>query len=90
MKASGGREVYGFSGGPLTAFREGWAIIPFMQRPHFWRRYELTRRFKTLCGVVNDLDDAHPGITPLAPGDFMAARCATCARIHSRAGRFIA
>lgn len=90
MKTADGREIYGLSGGPIAKFREGWAIIPFVERPHFWRRHEMTRRFKSLCGVVNDLNGAHPGISPLAPGVFMEARCGTCKRINLRRGRFVA
>jgi hypothetical protein len=84
MKTSDGREVYGVSGGPIERFREGWAIIPFVRKPHYWKRYEASRRFITLCGLVNNLDNSRPGITPLAPGVFMEARCGNCKRMHQR------
>lgn len=79
--------TYGISGGQIERFREGWAIIPFIRKPHFWRRRELTRSFLSLCGVVHDLNEAHPGIKPLAPGDFMVDRCKSCRKKRQRVQR---
>lgn len=73
------------SGGPITAFREGWAIIPFVDKPHFWRRQDLGRKFLSACGLTNDLTNARPGIVPLEPGGFMATRCKRCSK--ARRGR---
>lgn len=82
MKAADGHEVYGISGGPIERFREGWAIIPFVHRPHYWRRRELTREYSSLCGL--ERAPWHPGIHPLAAGDFMEARCGHCQRKRQR------
>jgi len=73
--------VYGISGGPIDRFREGWAIIPFIRKPHYWRRRELTKQFRSFCGI-----DVAPGrgVGPLAPGDFMVERCKHCAKKHGR------
>lgn len=74
--------VYGISGGPIVKFREGWAILPFFGgrhcHPHYWKRRELERTYDSLCGHTHQLH--HPGVTPLEPGVFMAARCKLCAR----------
>jgi hypothetical protein len=79
--------TYGISGGLIERFREGWAIIPFIRKPHFYRRVELTRRYLTLCGIVRDLNDSHPGIKPLGPGEFMVDRCKSCSKKHQRVKR---
>jgi hypothetical protein len=84
MNSADGHELHGISGGPIQRFRQGWAIIPFVRKPHYWKRYEASRRFIALCGLVNNLDGARPGITPLEPGVFMEARCGNCKRIHQR------
>ena len=101
MKSSlTGREVYGISGGPIEEFREGWAILPVQrsfQKPHYWRRIELTNRYASLCGVHGALATAQQlhargmphakSVKPFAPGVFMEARCAHCARIRQRQTR---
>lgn len=75
--------VYGVSGGPIDQFREGWAIIFPLHKPHYYRRRDLTRRFLSLCGIDRDLSAAHPGINPLAPGVFMLERCKHCSAKHT-------
>jgi len=103
MKTADGRDVYGISGGPMDQFREGWAILPVqasMQKPHYWRRIELTSRYVALCGIKGALatheELAARGfvhmktITPLEPGVFMAARCGTCQRMRQRQTRYFA
>lgn len=84
MKTSDGREVYGISGGPIEQFREGWATIPFIMKPHYWKRHDLSRLYLSLCGLRNDLNKKHPGISPLAPGVFMEARCGNCKRMRQQ------
>jgi hypothetical protein len=79
--------THGISGGPINQFREGWAIIPFIHKPHYWRRIQMQRRFRSLCGIDHDtsgfLNDGR-GFNPLAPGVFMVDRCKNCSRKHSR------
>lgn len=79
--------VYGISGGPIEQFREGWAIVPFVLKPHYWKREGLTRVYHALCGV--SVGPTHPGVGPLAPGVFMIERCKRCAKAHDRAVRAI-
>ena len=103
MKTTSGREVFGISGGPIEQFREGWAILPVqasMQKPHFWRRIELTSKYIALCGIKGALATAQElhergmphahSIQPLEPGVFMEARCGTCQRMRQRQTRFVA
>lgn len=71
-------KVHGISGGPIERFREGWAIIPFIDKPHFWKRRDLDRAYDSLCGL--SIGPTHPGISPLTPGVFMVARCKRCIR----------
>lgn len=83
-------KVYGISGGPVEQFREGWAIIPFIRKPHYWRRRDLTRRFLSLCGIDHDVSgfiNGGRGINPLAPGVFMVERCKNCSKKHQRVRR---
>jgi hypothetical protein len=68
--------VYGISGGPIEGFREGWAIIPFMEKPHYWKRRELQRVYDSKCGLT--IGPTHEGVGPLAPGVFMVERCKRC------------
>lgn len=74
--------TYGISGGPIEQFREGWAIIPFIRKPHFWRRRDLTRTYLSLCGISHG--ETHKGIKPLAPGVFMVDRCKRCGAKRQR------
>lgn len=99
MRASDGHEVYGFSGGPIEKFREGWAILPMVGgKPHFWIRIELSNRYRALCGLNGALASREDlvargmlharGVQPLEPGVFMAARCGNCQRMRQRQTRF--
>ncbi len=74
--------VFGISGGPIDRFREGWAIIPFVRKPHYWRRVELERRYTSACGL--EIGPTHPGVGPLEPGVFMVERCKRCAKVRDR------
>lgn len=70
-----------FSGGAIAGFREGWAIIPFSHKPHYWQRRDLTHEFTALCGFEIDQTNYHPGAqVQFAPGNFMNERCKRCAR----------
>lgn len=73
--------MYGISGGPIDRFREGWAIIPFIRKPHYWRRVELQRLFVSLCGINRS---PSRGIEPLSPGVFMVERCKRCSKKHQK------
>lgn len=83
--------AYGISGGPIEQFREGWAILPFVgDKPHFWRRVQLSNRYIAECGARGELATAQQlhdrgmphaqSIKPLEPGVFMEDRCKLCAR----------
>lgn len=76
--------TYGISGGPIEKFREGWAILPFVRKPHYWKRRELTQRYSSLCGMAREV---RQGIVPLEPGVFMIDRCRHCRRYHDTFGR---
>lgn len=95
MKTADGREVYGISGGPIEGFREGWAILPMVgDKPHHWRRIDLSNRYISLCGlkgalatretlVARGMPNAHC-VKPLEPGVFMEARCGNCQKKYQR------
>ncbi len=70
--------VCGISGGPINQFREGWAIIPLISKPHYWLRRGLERCYDSLCGLA--IEQTHPSAKPLSPGIFMAERCKRCER----------
>jgi hypothetical protein len=99
MKTADGREIYGISGGPIENFREGWAILPFVGKPHYWRRIDLSNQYRALCSLIGYLatreqlvDRGMPhahSIKPLEPGVFMEARCGHCQRIRQRQTRFV-
>jgi hypothetical protein len=86
MTRSGGKphrpKVHGISGGPIDRFREGWAIIPFITKPHYWKRRDLERTYDSLCGL--NIGPTHPGVDPLTPGVFMVERCKHCVRKRQR------
>lgn len=82
MTNSAPMSVYGISGGPIEKFREGWATIPFIFKPHYWKRRDLERSYDSLCGLA--IERTHPGVSPLAPGVFMVERCKHCIRKHQR------
>lgn len=70
-----------FSGSHIPGFREGWAIIPFSRKPHYWHRDDLTHRYTALCGFQIDQTNYHPGgQVQFAPGNFMSERCRRCDR----------
>lgn len=70
-----------FSGAAVAGFREGWAIIPFSRKPHYWMRIDLTHEYTALCGFQIDQTKYHPGAqVQFAPGNFMNERCKRCAR----------
>ena len=71
--------VYGISGGPMEQFREGWAIVAFTQKPHYWKRRDLTHVYDAMCGFMVDQSNYHPGARVcLEPGVFMEERCKKC------------
>lgn len=75
-----------FSGGLVTDFAGGWALIPFIgEKPHYWEnRDDIAREvgmdmsgdrqvWKSLCGVWGS---THAKVPPLGAGDFgMCKRC---------------
>jgi len=91
MKATDGtnREIYGFSGGHIEQFREGWAVLPFCGKPHYFRRKDLTHVYTALCGFTVDQTHYHPGTRKqFEPGVFMSARCGNCQRKRQKETRF--
>jgi len=91
--------TYGISGGPIENFREGWAIIPLIRKPHYWRRRGLTTEYSSLCGMHGRLPTqdelrAHGmpharQMKPLDPGVFMVDRCKTCRRRREVQARYL-
>lgn len=74
---------YSISGRHIEGFREGWAILPFNHKPHYWRRKDLSLVFTSLCGFEIDQTNYHPGAQrQFAPGVFMVDRCKLCIRRH--------
>lgn len=70
-----------FSGAAIEGFREGWAVIPFGFKPHYWMRRDLTHEFTALCGYSIDQTNYHPGAqVQFDPGGFMPERCKRCER----------
>lgn len=68
-----------FGGAAIAGFREGWAIVPFSRKPHYWKRLDLTHEYTALCGFHIDQTNYHPGAqVQFAPGGFMAERCKRC------------
>lgn len=68
-----------FGGAHIDGFREGWAIIPFNRKPHYWKRQDLTHKFTALCGFQIDQTNYLPGgQRQFAPGDFMDECCKRC------------
>lgn len=65
-------------------FREGWAVIPFIHRPHFWRREGEERLYVASCGVRNDLRGAHRGVHPLTTDGRHGDTCQNCMRAVRR------
>lgn len=75
------------SGGAIDGFRDGWAILPFLHKPHYWRRQDLSHRYRALCGAEIDQTAYHPGARKaFAPGEFMVERCQRCAKKHPSSG----
>lgn len=69
-----------FSGGPIEAFREGWAKMVFHgDLGHFWRVNEASGEVRSYCGMVLPFPtNAHPlnvGNWPL---------CKRCRKIATR------
>lgn len=74
-----------FGGAAVPGFREGWAIIPFSRKPHYWERVDLTHQYTALCGFEIDQTNFHPGAqVQFGAGDFMAERCKRCERRASQ------
>lgn len=74
-----------FSGAQIAGFREGWAIIPFNRKPHYWKRIDLTHQYVALCGFEIDQSGIIPGgQVQFAPGGFMDERCKRCERKANR------
>lgn len=70
-----------FGGAHIAGFREGWAIIPFSRKPHYWKRIDLTHEYTALCGFQIDQTNYHPGAqVQFDPGGFMDERCKRCDR----------
>lgn len=70
-----------FGGAHIAGFREGWAIIPFNRKPHYWKRKDLTHEFTALCGFQIDQTNILPGgQKQFAPGGFWNDRCKRCER----------
>lgn len=68
-------------------FREGWAIIPFIQKPHYWIVEAWSTDgdihiYRSRCGVWASLEDAQ---NPLVPGNF--PKCKRCERSMQGAQR---
>lgn len=76
--------AYGISGEHIDGFRDGWAILPFNHKPHYFKRRDLTHVYVALCGFVIDQTNYHPGAQrQFAPGVFMVDRCKSCSKKHS-------
>lgn len=80
------------SDGPIERFEKGWAIIPFIEKPHYWRtvntgnlaaicKGQRVHFFRSLCGIEQE---SHPGagLVPLGPGN--VPKCKRCSRKASR------
>ena len=85
------------SDGPIENFREGWAILPFVgEKPHYWRRIDLTNCYISECGIKGGLATAQQlhargmphaqSVKLLAEGDFKGDRCQRCANKAQRRG----
>lgn len=66
--------------GTLPDFREGWAIIPFVEKPHYWRDCGPIvsgggRLYKSSCGLRHGLPVKQK---PVVPGNF--PKCKRCER----------
>lgn len=77
-----------FSGGKLTSFREGWALLfgcGSFAKPHYWRRRDLSDSYRALCGLECDQSEFKIGVRgAFGPGDFMVDRCKHCSRRHAK------
>lgn len=77
-----------FSGGPIKRFRGGWALIPFAERCHLWRRMdhqnELRARLKAPAGITfykaacGHCEATTPRLPALEPGN--VPKCKRCAK----------
>lgn len=81
--------------GIIENFKQGWAIIPFKQKPHYWQdvtaEYEATiykgkrvRFYKSLCGVEAT---THAGKGAIVTGNF--PKCKRCLKINNRASHTV-
>lgn len=66
--------------GTLPGFHGGWAIVPFIQKPHYWIVEGWTtdgdiRIYRSRCGLWASSDGAH---NPIVPGNF--PKCKRCER----------
>ena len=66
--------------GTINDFREGRAIIPFIQKPHYWivEAQDTTgdiHIYRSRCGQWASLEDAQ---SPIVPGNFH--KCKRCQR----------
>lgn len=76
----------------IANYRGGWAIIPFVRKPHYWVEVVLSvgiitkrgrlRAWRSLCGAQSQTNDAVPA---LDPDD--VPRCKRCAVASARASR---
>lgn len=71
------------------AFTAGWAVVPFIHRPHYWQRSTPERLYVALCGVRNDLRGAHRGVNPLASDGTDRDACQNCHQTLRRKARLI-
>lgn len=72
--------------GTLPDLREGWAIIPFVEKPHYWELEgwsdgaDRISIYRSRCGVEAAITEPQK---PIVPGNF--PKCKKCAAFASRA-----
>lgn len=72
--------------GTIADFREGWAIVPFIEKPHYWHASGsvtvqgcVAQLYRSACGL-------HAGLIsqkPIVPGN--APKCKRCERSMTEA-----
>lgn len=64
--------------GTIQDFSEGWAIVPFVEKPHYWTCQGGTdayRIYESNCGLLRGL---YMHQWPIVPGNF--PKCKRCQR----------
>ena len=64
--------------GTIKDFSEGWAIVPFVEKPHYWTcmgGIDAYRVYESNCGLLREL---HGTQQPIVPGNF--PKCKRCQR----------